>query len=328
MASVDVILPSYNSIATINKALASVAMQVLDEGDSFRVTVVDDCSTDGVEYERITDYWNAFMPCYLIPKAINEGCGQARQTGMNETDGDFIMFLDTDDSLVTPHAIRYLLRAIQDQDIVMGQFVEETETGSIMHGQNYTWCHAKMYRRSFLERHLIRFNRTRYNEDSGFNQLARHLTDRVKYIPQILYSWNNNKGSTVRTDKDGYRGGYGWRDFIENLTYACEELQKRNINKGVIRDFAVECAATLYYQYSDAYSLVPEEDDLNRKKLQDFYKRALRPYVLDGAVIYEHLTSEFMKHQKDFLLVSIPQITFREYIRMLGFFDDMKRLCK
>lgn len=328
MATVDIIMPSYNSIATINKAIASVAMQTLDEGDSFALTIVDDASTDGVEYQRIADYWNAFIPCQLIEKPVNQGCGLARQTGMDETDGDFIVFIDADDAFVGPHAIRYLLRAMEGNDIVMGQFAEETANGSIMHDRNFTWMHGKMYRRSFIERHLIRFNETRYNEDSGFNQLAAHLTDRILYIPQIVYSWNNRKDSTVRSDKDGYRGGYGWREFIENLAYACEELRKRNINKAIVRDFAIECLATLYWQYGDAYSLVPDEDNLNREKLREFYRRALRPYVLDGAVMHEHLTAQGLKHMTDFQLVALPPVTFEEFIKLLGYFDDMKKLYK
>lgn len=324
--TVDVIMPSYNSIATINYALASIAAQRLDEGDSFKVTVVDDCSTDGVDYQTVVDYWAAFMPIELIEKDVNEGCGQARQTGMDNTDGDYFMFVDTDDALIGPYAIRYLLRAIEDNDVVMGQFAEETATGIQLHGENWTWCHAKLYRRSFVERHLIRFNMTRHNEDSGFNQIISHISDRTIYIPQIIYSWNNNMSSTVRSDATGYRCGYGWRDFLENLAWACEELQKRNVNKAVIRDFAIECASTLYFQYADAQRYKSEEDAENRKKLQDFYKRALRPYVLDGAVAYEHLTTQFLKHQKDIPIISIPQVTFKEYIRILGYFDDMKRL--
>lgn len=326
MASVDIIIPSYNSAETINKALASAAMQILDPGDSMLVTVVDDCSTDGVEYDAITDYWNAFMPCQLILKEVNEGCGQARQRGMDETDGDFIMFLDADDALVSPHAVRYLLKAMEGNDLAMGQFVEETSEGVIPHGENYTWCHGKMYRRRFLEKHLIRFNKTRYNEDSGFNQIIRFMTDRKIYIPQTVYSWNNNQSSTVRTDKNGYRGGYGWREFLENLCYVCEELQKRNLNKAVIRDFAVECTATLYFQYSDSCVLKSEEDEQNKKKIQEFYKRALRPFVMDGAVQWEHLATQFIRHQADFKMVSIPPITFKDFLKMLGYFDDMKKL--
>ena len=247
---------------------------------------------------------------------------------MDETDGDYIVFIDADDAFIGPHAVRALLREMDGNDLVMGQFVEEASGGVIMHELNYTWCHGKMYRRSFLERHLIRFNETRYNEDSGFNQIIRNMTDRRKYIPQIVYSWNNNKSSTVRSDTVGYRGGYGWREFIENLTWACEELQRRNINKAVIRDFAVECAASLFYQYGDAFALVPEEDEQNRKKLQDFYKRALRPYVMDGAVMWEHLSKSAMQHRTDFKLVALPEISFREYMKMLGYFDDMKKLYK
>ena len=324
--TIDVIVPSYNSLATINKALASVAMQILDDGDEMKVTVVDDCSTDGVDYQTIIDYWNAFMPIELVEKDVNEGCGQARQTGMDETDGDYIVFLDTDDAFVSPHALRCLAREMPGNDVVMGQFIEETAEGVASHGLNWTWCHGKMYRRVFLERHLIRFNKTRYNEDSGFNQIVAHLTDRVKYIPQTVYSWNNNQASTVRTDRAGYQCGYGWREFIENLCYTCEELQKRNVNKAVIRDFAVECAAGLYFQYADATSIKMDEDEENRAKLQDFYKRALRPYVMDGAVTWEHFAMEYVRHCKDIPVRAIPKVTLKEFIRILGYFDDMKSL--
>ena len=84
----------------------------------------------------------------------------------------------------------------------------------------------------------------------------------------------------------------------------------------------------MYWQYGDARSLVPDEDELNRKKLQDFYRRALRPYVMDGAVMYEHLTSQCLKHITDFQLVATPSVTFDEYLKLLGYFDDMKKLYK
>ena len=135
---VDIIIPAYNCHETINRALASCAMQKLDEGDEFTVTIVDDASEKG--YENIAQYWNAVMDVQLVNKTENAGCGQARQTGIDYTDGDYFMFLDADDTLASPVAVKMLLREMKkgDYDVVMGDFIEETAQGTfVMHKENW-----------------------------------------------------------------------------------------------------------------------------------------------------------------------------------------------
>ena len=58
----DVIIPAYNATATIDYTLASIAMQQLPPEDSFRVTIVNDASTDGEDYAALAEYWSLMMP--------------------------------------------------------------------------------------------------------------------------------------------------------------------------------------------------------------------------------------------------------------------------
>ena len=44
--------------------------------------------------------------------------------------------------------------------------------------------------------------------------------------------------------------------------------------------------------------------------------------------MWEHLSESAMQHRTDFKPVALPEISFREYMKMLGYFDDMKKLYK
>lgn len=324
---VDIIIPAYNCHKTINRALASCAMQKLDEGDEFTVTIVNDASEEG--YEKYAEYWAAVMDVQLVNKSENAGCGQARQSGVDCTDGDYIMFLDSDDTLASPVAVRTLLREMKknDYDLIMGDFIEETPEGKIIvHGENYVWCHGKMYKRRTLDRFLLRFNFTRGNEDVGFNSVLRNLTDKIKYVPQVVYMWENCYGSLVRGDSVGYRCGYGWRDFIENMAWACEELQSRRVNKGLTRELAAYALCRIYYQFEEAKRDLPSETKENWEKICEYYTRAVKPLVLECGIGYEYLTQTMTKLQSESSNATIiPKMTFNSFLTKLGFFEDMKK---
>ena len=321
----DVIIPAFNCTATIDYALASIAMQQLPPGDSYRVTIVNDASTDGEDYAALAEYWSLMMPVDVINKTINQGCGQARQTGMDETCGDFIMFVDADDCLVSPYAIRNLMYSMEGYDLVMGQFVEETSGGIAKHELNYTWCHGKMYRRSFIQEHDLRFNMTRGNEDAGFNSLISKLTDKILYIPQIVYSWNNNTESTVRKDSTGYRCGYGWRDFIENISWSAEEQMKRGVKGDVTRDFVCDMIGRFFFQYAESYVRLPEEREANEAKLKEFYRRVVRPFVVMGQLTYADAQRSYYKSAPMDSGLAIPQFTYKEFLNKIGLIKDVKK---
>lgn len=324
---VDIIIPAYNCHNTINRALASCAMQKLDTGDEFTVTIVDDASAQG--YQDIAEYWSAVMDVQLVNKTENAGCGQARQSGVDYTDGDYIMFLDADDTLASPVAVRTLLREMKkgNYDLVMGDFIEETPKGTfVVHEENYVWCHGKMYKRRMLDRFLLRFNLTRGNEDVGFHSVLKNLTDNIKYVPQVVYMWENCYGSLVRGDSVGYKCGYGWRDFIENMAWAAEELNKRKVNKALTRDLVAYATCRIYLQFEEARAELPAENDVNFKKIKDFYKRALKPIVLDGGINYEYIRETMTKLQAENTSSHIvPKMTLNSFLTKLGFFEDLKK---
>ncbi|MEY2738184.1 MAG: UDP-Glc:alpha-D-GlcNAc-diphosphoundecaprenol beta,3-glucosyltransferase WfgD [Bacteroidota bacterium] len=93
---VSVIIPVYNSSGTIKRALNSVLKQDCDE--EIEIIVVNDGSTDNsleVIEKFIANHPNKR---FKLISQKNGGVSKARNTGLLNSEGDYIAFLDSDDA--------------------------------------------------------------------------------------------------------------------------------------------------------------------------------------------------------------------------------------
>ena len=90
----SVIMPTYNSEKYIEIAIRSVLAQTY--GD-IELIVVDDCSSDNTTYilEKLTCLYSR-IKYFKLDK--NSGCAYARNFGLEKSQGEYIAFLDSDDS--------------------------------------------------------------------------------------------------------------------------------------------------------------------------------------------------------------------------------------
>ena len=98
LPSVCVVIPAYNSAATIVRALDSVAAQTYPPA---RVLVVDDASTDGTDRAALA-YARAKVD--VIRLKTNAGAAAARNAGIRNANTELIAFLDADDEWL-PHKL-------------------------------------------------------------------------------------------------------------------------------------------------------------------------------------------------------------------------------
>ena len=89
--TVSVIIPTYNSGATIIQALESIFNQTYSD---WEIIVVDDGSTDSTR-EILQPFIDEGKILYILQK--NQGCGVARNQGIKISKGSYIAFLDADD---------------------------------------------------------------------------------------------------------------------------------------------------------------------------------------------------------------------------------------
>ena len=94
--NISVVIPAYNSAATIERALKSILDQDLSP---LEIIVVDDCSSD--DTAAIIDAFITVQKNKKLFKVIklecNSGPGKARNIGAALAQGDYLAFLDSDD---------------------------------------------------------------------------------------------------------------------------------------------------------------------------------------------------------------------------------------
>lgn len=103
--SVSVIIPTYNSAPLISKAINSVLNQTYQD---FEIIIIDDGSTDNTA-EVIETFKDSRIK-YI--KQENAGPAQARNNGIQSAKGEYIAFLDADDTW-TPDKLELQLEAFK-----------------------------------------------------------------------------------------------------------------------------------------------------------------------------------------------------------------------
>ena len=217
--SVSVIIPMYNAGKTIEKCVRSVAGQAVDE-----ILAVDDGSSDNTV--RITEELSCVN--LRVIQQLHAGASEARNRGIREAKGDWLIFLDADDSLL-PASVQSLARAANEQTdaccggIVRGKDEAPEETGYtgkisdrhrlmnhvLADPTNLLTIHGWMFRRSVCIEKGIYFDPAlRLGEDSEF--VLRYLSAcrAVSFIPAPVYHYSISEASTIHIWKPGQTDAY------------------------------------------------------------------------------------------------------------------------
>ncbi|EHN72915.1 glycosyl transferase, partial [Streptomyces coelicoflavus ZG0656] len=129
----SVIVPAYQVQAYLHACLESVLAQSYPD---FEVIVVDDCSPDACG--AIADEFAALDPRVRVVRLPhNEGLGPARNAGTERARGDYLVFLDGDDTL-TPHALRSIADRIKETgepDVLVYDYARTYWTGETVRNQ-------------------------------------------------------------------------------------------------------------------------------------------------------------------------------------------------
>lgn len=122
----SIIVPCYKVEKYLNRCMESLISQTLKE---IEIILVDDKSPDNTPF--LCDEWkNRDSRIKVIHKEENQGLGMARNTGMVAAKGDYVMFIDSDDTYELDACQRMYKTAIKyDADVVTGSFIVEKSPG-------------------------------------------------------------------------------------------------------------------------------------------------------------------------------------------------------
>jgi len=125
--TISVIIPAYNYAATLPRAVASVCRQL---GGGDELIVVDDGSTDDTP-DQIRHLAEIYPLRTRFIRKENGGPASARNRGIEESVGDYLLFLDADDELL-PDALSIIaahLAQHPDSRFIIGGHVAQTPDG-------------------------------------------------------------------------------------------------------------------------------------------------------------------------------------------------------
>lgn len=176
MAKISIIIPVYNKAPWLERCFDSLVNQT---DKDFEVIIINDGSTDGSadickKYAK-ENGWSLYLQA-------NAGVSVARNLGIDRASGDYIAFLDADDSY-TKDAIKVMKNMTKDFKYNIIQF-GQYRAGTRLHAQAprgdyelpnctvefWEFTTNKLYRLSFLRENKIRFiEGLQFGEDEMFN---------------------------------------------------------------------------------------------------------------------------------------------------------------
>ncbi len=229
---ISIIIPAYNSDQYIGRCINSLLNQTYIK---IEVLVIDDGSSDNTA-SIVSGFCDKDDRVRLIKKN-NQGVSIARNVGIEEAKGEFILFVDSDD-WIENNTCENSLKAILDYqaDVVMWPYVREQgkthlrkriidndhvfdnddiislhrrfvgpNDVEIRHPENMdslctVW--GKLYKSSIIEDNNIRFIDIREigsYEDGVFNLDYYSCVDKAVYINQYLYHYQVNSTSITNS---------------------------------------------------------------------------------------------------------------------------------
>lgn len=212
---ISVIVPVYNAQAYLSTMLDSILSQSYQDWEL--ILVVSKSKDDSLEICK--SYAKNCSKIRVYEEAVSSP-GAARNKGLIETQGDYIMFVDADDFLTDEQILdRFFYQAMKSgADIVVsnymrlwkGKLLKATSHASFSGIEqdredfrfqgffsigtlSYVW--GKLYRRQFLEENQIFFNDIAYAEDKLFNMQCCLKGARYAFLDEIGYVYRRNEQS-------------------------------------------------------------------------------------------------------------------------------------
>lgn len=215
----SVIMPVYNTGRHLRECLDSVLAQTLRD---FELICVNDGSTD--ESEGILDEYARRCPAMKVIRKPHGNAGAARNTGLREARGDYLLFLDSDD-VFAPDMFRSLLDGIETAHADMAicgfakfrdgeplpqlaQFADWTSLGSPARTVDLFnrwpgWAWDKLFNRSFIRRLNLEFQEIAVSNDLYFTYMALAHAERIA-VSQARFVAHRYRAGSVETTRSQY----------------------------------------------------------------------------------------------------------------------------
>lgn len=197
---ISIIIPVYNLEEFITPMLECLKAQDFGEYKTEIIFVLNNCTDNSEDVIR-----SSGLECTIL-NCSTQGCGPARNTGMDIATGEYIWFMDGDDWLLSNTAVRDALDKARREDLNILRIPFQS---NIFRWQYFSMVWQYLMRREFIQE--FRFPDYQPAEDDAFmfEVLKKAGLDRYNHmclpcIDKTLYYYNY-----LREGSNMYRVGHG-----------------------------------------------------------------------------------------------------------------------
>lgn len=242
----SIIVPVYNAETYLSDAIESVLNQDFSD---WELILINDGSID--KSQTICEYYQKRDQRIKFISKNNEGVSIARNIGIENAEGKFIVFLDADDWLARD-CLKAANRIVDETDADLlvlnynevngicekrGTAISELLCGGVHRnkkdlinftlelasGDSLNWyglmrpVWAKVFKRSLLAEHCIRFDaKLKYGEDAAFLLTYLTVVEKIAYRNEYVYFYRNHILSAMNNKKwEGSAHGEHYFSVVE-----------------------------------------------------------------------------------------------------------------
>ncbi len=287
---VSLIIPVYNVAPYVYRCLQSVYSQTYQ---NIEIIIVDDCGTDN-SIQIIEDFIqtnSTLRSIKLIHHPFNKGLSAARNTGIKESTGDYLYFLDSDDE-ITNNCIEILVNETNTSkpDFIIADYkcigssvdmpplsiktkvlsnsVEILK--SFREQQWYVMAVNKLIKREFLIANELFFNDNIIHEDILWSFMIACKANCMKVIKDKTYLYYIRENSITQSIKSENnkiykeRSNESKREIVSGMYMYCSIFNSDDRKNEIIKTFEE-------YKYLIFMSIV-KTGIYSKKKLFNIYK--------------------------------------------------------
>lgn len=287
------IVPMYNCQEFIEKTVESMAHQKTNQ--TYEIVLIDDGSTDSTLLicDKLKDKYDNIH----IVKQDNSGAGPARNNGIINARGKYVIFVDSDDS-VSNELISGVDKVCDNQDIIYYDYFhcynDKKEIRSVIRTKNNIikfndvaspsiWSAA--YRRNIFINNNLFFPPLKNSQDLAIAYKIAYYAKNIYHLNNPLYYYNANREGSLSTAKDE-RSLKCITDAIKsNLIFFSDKPQKKEIYESFINILfdqlilnGIRFSRKSYIDYYDEMKMLLEtyySNFIDWRKNDYFYKGSL-----------------------------------------------------